>query len=122
MRAQVSGIVIGSAALIAGCGQSAAPENKAEGPKAPERAPSPVETAERLVRERTRASGIRFGAARTYRNGDVAVVCGTYAQPGAAGQRYVAVSGVDVWIEPEMRAGEMDRAFAEFCRDTAANA
>jgi hypothetical protein len=65
---------------------------------------------------------VRFESARAYRSGGVAVVCGAYSQPGRPNQRFVAVSDVDVWLEPDMAPGQMDRAFAEFCRDGAANA
>ena len=89
---------------------------------APARA-DPVGVAQRLVRQRLGGNtNVRFGEARTYRDGGVAVVCGSYAQPGAAELRFVAVTDLDVWLEPEMGPGEMDRAFAEFCRDGVGNA
>jgi hypothetical protein len=108
-------------ALLTGCGQAAAPGNGAAAANAPA-AGSAETAAERLVRQRVGAGELRFEESRAYRHGDVAVVCGSYAQPGRPHQRFVAVSGVDVWLEPEMAPGQMDRAFAEYCRDGAANA
>jgi hypothetical protein len=113
--------VLASAALLAGCGDAQAPANKAAAAKAPEPA-GPEQAAERLVRQRLGTSEIRFGEARAYRSGGATVVCGTYSEPGRPHQRFVAVDEVDVWLEPDMAPGQMDRAFAEFCRDGAANA
>ena len=123
MSPAIGGIVLGSAALISGCQESAAPGNKATPTaKAPEPA-TPVEVAERLVRQRLGAAAeIRFTGGRTFGREGVPVVCGTYAEPGRPNQRYVAVSHIEVWIEPDMRPGQMDRAFEEFCKDRGANA
>ncbi|HEX8364446.1 MAG TPA: hypothetical protein VF603_04075 [Allosphingosinicella sp.] len=110
-------------ALLSGCGQGAVPGNAAAAADAAAPAPErPERAAERLVRQRIGGGALRFEESRAYRHGDVAVVCGAYAQPGRAHQRFVAVSDVDVWLEPEMAPGQMDRAFAEYCRDGAANA
>jgi hypothetical protein len=115
--------VLAFAALLAGCGEAAAPGNAAApaGAKAPEPA-TPEALAQRLIRQRLRSDEVRFEGARAYRSGAATVVCGTYAEPGRPLQRFVAVGDVDVWLEPDMAPGQMDRAFAEFCRDGAANA
>ncbi|MEA3016008.1 MAG: hypothetical protein QOI38_730, partial [Sphingomonadales bacterium] len=85
-------------ALLAGCGQAAAPSNGAAAEARPQ-PPERLETvAERLVRQRAGAGELRFEESRAYRHGDVAVVCGSYAQPGRPRQRFVAVSNVDVWL------------------------
>ena len=114
--------MLGSAALLAGCGQAAAPANEGTAARAAAPRHGPAAAAERLVRQRVGTGELRFEESRAYRHGDVAVVCGSYAQPGRPHQRFVAVSDVDVWLEPEMAPGQMDRAFAEYCRDGAANA
>ena len=44
------------------------------------------------------------------------VVCGSYNQRGRD-HRYIVVNRDDVFVESEMRAGEMDRAVREFCGD-----
>jgi hypothetical protein len=123
LSAAIGGIVLGSAVLVAGCQQAAPPDNKAAtAAKAPEPA-TPIEVAEGLVRQRLGAAAeIRFTGGRTFGREGVPVVCGTYAEPGRPNQRYVAVSSIEVWIEPDMRPGQMDLAFEEFCRDQAANA
>ena len=92
--------------------------------KAPAAAPAatPVAVAERLVRQRVGTGELRFEGTRAYANGDVPVVCGAFAQAGRPTQRFVAVSDIDLWIESEMQAGQMDRAFAQYCRDGSANA
>ena len=118
---RVRTVMLGSAALLAGCGQSAVPENKAAAVKAPA-SPGPEAVAQRFVRQRLGAGEVRFEEARAFHNDGVTIVCGTYSQPGRPHQRFVAVSDVDVWLEPEMAPGQMDRAFAEFCRDGSANA
>jgi hypothetical protein len=113
--------VLVSAALLASCGQAAEPANKAAAVKAPEPA-TPEALAQRLVRQRLGGEDVRFEDARAFAHDGATVVCGTYSQPGRAHQRFVAVSGVDLWLEPDMAPGQMDRAFAEFCRDGSANA
>ena len=114
-------LTLGSAALLAGCGDAAAPENEAAAARPPA-ATGPEAAAQRLVRQRLGGGEVNFEEAHAYSNGDVPIVCGSYSQPGRPHQRFVAVSDVDVWLEPEMAPGQMDRAFAEFCRDGAANA
>jgi hypothetical protein len=114
-------VMLGSAALVAGCGRAAAPANQQAAANAA--TPSgPVEAAQRLVRRNSGAGEIRFGEARTYSHQGVAIVCGRYSRGAAAEQRYVAVSDLQVWLEPDMAPGEMDRAFGQYCRDGAANA
>jgi hypothetical protein len=108
------------------CGDAAVPANQATAATAP--APpapaTPDAVAQRLVRQQLGAagSGLRFGAASIYTHDGVPVVCGSYAEAGRPEQRFVAVGDIDVWLEPNMQPGEMDRAFAEYCRDGAANA
>ena len=113
-------------AMVAACGEAAVPAgNEAATAKAQARSPAvtPVTVAQRMVRQQLGPNGdVRFGAARIYTNDGIAIVCGTYAPQGQSEQRFVAVGDVDVWLEPNMAPGEMDRAFAEYCRDGAANA
>jgi hypothetical protein len=113
-------------ALAGGCGEAAVPAaNEAAAAKAPAQSPAvtPVTVAQRMVRHQLGAAGdVRFGDARIYSHGGVAIVCGSYAPQGQGEQRFVAVGDVDVWLEPNMAPGEMDRAFAQYCRDGAANA
>ena len=113
-------------ALTAACGEAAVPTgNESAVAKAPARSPAvtPVTVAQRMVRQQLGPAGdVRFGAARIYSNGGIAIVCGSYAPQGQGEQRFVAVGDVDVWLEPNMAPGEMDRAFAAYCRDGAANA
>lgn len=120
MAERAGSLACAAALLLAGCGERSGPGNVTGVGANAQRASGPIEAAQQLVRRRL-GGEVRFSEARVYRSGNVAVVCGTYSQPGAASRRYVAVSDTDVWLEPEM-AGEMDRAFAEFCRDRAANA
>jgi hypothetical protein len=109
----------GAAILMAGCQQAAVPQNEAQAAPAPS---APIATAQRLVRQNSGAGEIQFGEARIYSHEGVAIVCGRYSRQGAANQRYVAVSDLQVWLEPDMAPGEMDRAFSQYCRDGAANA
>jgi hypothetical protein len=116
-------VMLGSAALVAGCGRAAAPANDQATAAAPAPSPSgPVAVAQNLVRRNSGAGEIRFGEARIYSHEGVAIVCGRYSRGGAENQRYVAVSDLQVWLEPDMAPGEMDRAFGQYCRDGAANA
>ncbi|HZF94913.1 MAG TPA: hypothetical protein VEZ20_08575 [Allosphingosinicella sp.] len=119
-------LALAAAVLIAGCGEASVPAaNDAATAKAPARSPAvtPVTIAQRMVRQQLGPSGdVRFGAARIYTSGGIAIVCGSYAPQGQGEQRFVAVGDVDVWLEPNMAPGEMDRAFAQYCRDGAANA
>ena len=113
-------------AMVAACGEAAVPaSNDAAAANAPARSPAvtPVTVAQRMVRQQLGPNGeVRFGAARIFTNDGIAIVCGSYAPHGQGEQRFVAVGDVDVWLEPNMAPGEMDRAFAEYCRDGAANA
>ena len=59
---------------------------------------------------------LRFVEARVRDHQGVAVVCGAYEQGGRQ-QRYIVVNGEDVFVEPEMAAGEMPRAINEFCAE-----
>ena len=111
----------GAAMLMAGCQQAPAPANEAKAAPEPI-VPAPVATAQRLVRQNSGAGEIHFGEARIYSHQGVAIVCGRYSREGAANQRYVAVSDLQVWLEPDMAPGEMDRAFTQYCRDGAAHA
>ena len=121
-RARMAATLV-CAALLAGCGGAAAPEDKAARVEAPAPARAgPEAEAERLVRQRLGPVELRFEEARAYRRDGIAIVCGSYSQPGRPHQRFVAVGDIDVWLEHEMEPGQMDRAFAEYCRDGAANA
>ena len=96
--------------------QAAAPANAAAPAAAPQ---GDVSTAERAVRERLgNARAITFANPRRGASEGVRIVCGEYLQ-GDARHRYIVVAGEDVFIEPQMQPGEMDRAFAEFCGDGA---
>ena len=80
-------------------------------------AESEAAAAERLVRARIGSNGeASFGQPQTGTRQGVSVVCGSYRQGGRE-HRYIAVNRDDVFIEPEMREGEMPRAIAEFCGD-----
>jgi hypothetical protein len=102
--------------LLAACQQAEAPANKAApAPKAADG--GDVAGAERLVRARIGAGGeVRFFDARRSASEGVPIVCGFYEQAGQR-RRYIVVGGEDAFVEPQMRAGEMDRAVAEFCRE-----
>ena len=113
--------ILAAAALLAGCGD-VAPANDQAQAASPAEPQGPEAVAERLVRQRLGNGDVRFEEARAFSSGAVPIVCGSYSEPGRPHQRYVAVSEIEVWIEPDMAPGEMDRAFAEFCRDGAANA
>jgi hypothetical protein len=114
---------LGACLLGTGCGEAAAPQNKAAAAApAPAAAPSPEAVAQRLVRRQLGTGEVRFGAARVFRDEGFAIVCGSYARGREPEQRFVAVGDIQVWLEPDMAPGEMDRAFAQYCRDGAANA
>ena len=104
--------------LLAACGQGEAPAAN-QTAAAPKAAPAAVEgdvgAAERLVRERLGdAQGLAFSNPRRGASEGVAIVCGEYRQGGQS-HRYVVVDRQDVFLEPQMQPGEMDRAFREFC-------
>ena len=100
--------------LLAACQQAEPPANKA--------APAPktagggdVSAAERLVRARIGLGGeVHFLDARRSASEGVPIVCGSY-ELGGQRRRYIVVGGEEAFVEPQMRAGEMDRAVAEFC-------
>jgi hypothetical protein len=60
---------------------------------------------------------LTFTNARVYGDERVPIVCGTVARDRGRSERYIVVGGEEAFIEPQMRAGEMDRAAAEFCRE-----
>lgn len=108
--------------LLAACQRSEPPANQSAPEPPPAAEPAPAagansSSAEQLVRRRLGADGgaIRFADARRSSHDGVPVVCGAYEQNGAR-HRYI-VAGEEAFIEPQMRAGEMDRAFREFCGD-----
>jgi hypothetical protein len=104
--------------MLAAC-QSGAPANN-QSAAAPANAAAPADplaVAERLVRERVRQRGeMRIVEARVRAHEGVPVVCGVYEQGGQR-QRYIVVDGQDVFVEPEMAAGQMPRAINEFCAE-----
>jgi hypothetical protein len=110
--------------LLTACQQAGAPANNqvAQAPAPQKAAPeSDVSAAERLVRARIAAGGAaRFIDARRSASDGVPIVCGAYEQAGRR-QRYVVVNGEEAFVEPQMRAGQMDRAIAEFCGQAADN-
>lgn len=107
--------------LLGACRSEAPVANRVEPPRAatPE---TDVTAAERLVRERIGTTGeTHFSGATRSASDGVSIVCGAYEQGGVR-QRYIVVGGDRAFIEPQMRAGEMDRAVAEFCREGTDNA
>ena len=89
--------------------QAAAPAPKAAQPE------TEVARAERLVREAAgNGQGLTFTPPQRTLSDGVPILCGEYVR-GAERQRYIVVNGESTFIEPRMRAGEMDRAFNEFC-------
>ena len=103
--------------MLAAC-QSGQPANNQAAVAPPPASPAnPVAIAERLVRERVGARGeIRFVEGGIRQHQGVIVVCGAYEQ-AAGRQRYIVVNGEDVFIEPEMAAGQMALAVNEFCAE-----
>jgi hypothetical protein len=74
-----------------------------------------VGRAERLVRERLgNPADIAFANPRQSASEGATIICGEYRHAGAT-HRYIVVGGEDVFVEPQMERGEMDRAFTEFC-------
>jgi hypothetical protein len=116
-------IALGTFLLAGGCSEAAAPKNEARAAApAPAAALTPEAVAQRLVRRQLGEGEVRFGAARVFHDEGFAIVCGSYARGREPEQRFVAVGDIQVWLEPDMAPGEMDRAFAEYCRDGSANA
>jgi hypothetical protein len=103
-----------AALFLAGCQQADAPAHRAEAP-AVELPKGDVSTAERLVRERMgNPRDLTFADAERSASQGVPIICGAFEQAGQR-HRYIVVGGEDVFVEPQMEPGEMDRAFAEFC-------
>ncbi|MGQ0659268.1 hypothetical protein [Sphingosinicella sp.] len=104
--------------MLVACQSGAPANNQTAAAPANAAAPSdPLATAERLVRARVSQRGeLRFVEARVRDHQGVAVVCGAYEQSGRQ-QRYIVVNGEDVFVEPEMAAGEMPRAINLFCAE-----
>ena len=103
--------------LLAACQRGEAPASNQATATAAKAAQPESETAraERLVRTQLgNAQGITFAPPQRVLNTGVPVLCGEYRQNGAR-QRYIVIGGEHAFIEPRMGAGEMDRAFAEFC-------
>jgi hypothetical protein len=105
--------------LISACGRGGpANDQAAAAPQKAPAAPAPegdVGAAERLVRERLgNPQGLAFSNPRRGASEGVGIVCGDYEQGGRR-NRYIVVDRQDVFVESAMRAGEMDRAFGEFC-------
>ena len=108
----------GALVLLAACGRGGEGANNqaaAAPPKAPQE--GDVGTAERLVRAQLgNPQGLSFSNPRRGISEGVTIICGDYQQGGTR-QRYVVVGGEEVFVEPRMGPGEMDRAFNEFCGD-----
>ena len=114
-------LVMTAAAALAACQSNPAANNQAEAsPEANNSAAvqeSDVDAAQRLVRAQVAERGeVRFAEPQTGTREGVTVVCGKYSQGGRE-HRYIVVNREDVFVEPEMRPGEMPRAVAEFCGD-----
>ena len=115
MRAAVAPLI-----LLTACQRGEAPADNRQAAAAP--APkaaqpeSEVAKGERLVRTAIggNSAAITFTPPQRVTHQGVPVQCGEYRQ-GAERQRYIVVNGEQAFIEPRMRAGEMDRAFVEFC-------
>lgn len=105
-------------ALLGACSSEAQPAgNVAVAPAAP-KAPSPIEVAQGLVRQRLGGDqALSFTDARTFDSEGAIIVCGRVARAGQGPQRYIAVGADDLFVEGEMAPGHMDRAVAEYCRN-----
>lgn len=107
--------------LLSACGQAEAPANNVVTVAKAPAVEGDVGVAQRLVREKlgeAGARGISFAEPRRSRSEGVTIICGSYNQAGAS-HRYIVVGGEDAFVEPQMGAGEMDRAFVEFCNQGA---
>ena len=101
--------------LLASCGQGDEAANKQAAAAPAPKAEGDVGVAERRVREQLgNPQGLTFTIPRRMISEGVTIICGQYQQGGAR-QRYIVVGGEEVFLEPRMQAGEMDRAFTEFC-------
>lgn len=109
--------------LLAACQREGTPAANEAAPAPKQAAPeSDIGAAERLVRQRIGNAGdVRFSGATRSASEGISIVCGSYEQRGTR-HRYIVVNREEAFIEPRMRAGEMDRAAAEFCREGADNA
>ena len=103
--------------MLAACQSDQPANNQVTAAPPPVSPANPVAIAERLVRERVAARGTpRFVESAIRRHQGVIVVCGAYEQAGSR-QRYIVVNGEDVFVEPEMAAGQMALAVNEFCAE-----
>ena len=103
--------------LLAGCQQADVVANQTAAPPAAELPKGDVSVAEGIVRQRLgNPQGLRFADAQRSASGGVPIICGAFEQGGQR-HRYIVVGGEEAFIEPQMEAGEMDRAFREFCGD-----
>lgn len=114
-------LVMTAAAVLAACQSGPAANNQADAsPEANNSAAaqeSDADAAQRLVRAQVAERGaVSFAQPQTGTRQGVTVVCGRYSQSGRE-HRYIVVNREDVFVEPEMRAGEMERAVREFCGD-----
>jgi len=108
-------------ALPAAChSQPQAAANAQPPAKAAEAPPrNDLQVAEDIVRHQLgNVQASNFANATAYRNGRIAVVCGEVMRNGHR-ERYIAVDGRGAWLESEMRAGQMEPAVREFCRNDA---
>ena len=103
--------------LLAGCQQSAPPANQAAAEPV-ELPKGDVSVAEGIVRQRLgNPQDLVFAEAQRSASQNVPIICGAFEQDGER-QRYIVVGGREAFIEPQMEAGEMDRAFTEFCGES----
>ena len=106
---------VASLLLLAGCQQADVVANQSAPPAAAELPKGDVSVAEGIVRQRLgNPQGLRFADAQRSASGGVPIICGAFEQGGQR-HRYIVVGGEEAFIEPQMGAGEMDRAFGEFC-------
>lgn len=105
--------------LLVACNRGEGPANDpSEAANAAAAQPeSDVGKAERLVRERLgNARDVAFANPVRTASGTIGIVCGEYRQ-GSETHRYVVIDGEDVFLEPQIGEEEMDRGYAEFCRE-----
>ena len=101
--------------LLAGCQQAEAPANQAASVPSAELPKGDVSVAEGIVRQRLgNPPDLRFADAERSASQGVAIICGAFEQGGRR-QRYIVIGGEEAFVEPQMQAGEMDRAFREYC-------
>ena len=103
--------------LLAGCQQSAPPANQAAAEPV-ELPKGDVSVAEGIVRQRLgNPQDLVFAEAQRSASQSVPIICGAFEQNGER-QRYNVVGGREAFIEPQMEAVEMDRAFTEYCGES----